>query len=76
MIVFVRLRMIARENLFVQTAIGTAVLTDQDFKDELVLLVGWEAQSRDPRIRTMEAYDAAYDKLYTVLPHCRNCICI
>ena len=26
-----------------------------DFKDELVLLVGWEAQSRDPRIRTMEA---------------------
>jgi hypothetical protein len=25
------------------------------FKDELVLLVGWEAQSRDPRIRTMEA---------------------
>jgi hypothetical protein len=37
-------------------------------------LVGFEADN--PVLRTMGAYDAAYDKLYGALPDCRNCICM
>lgn len=45
-----------------------------EFKPELVKLVGWRAQK--PQLRTSEAYDAAYDALYRLLPDCRNCACI
>jgi hypothetical protein len=45
------------------------------FKSRLVRLVGFDAQSRDPRMRTMEAYDVAYDKIYAALPPCRDCLC-
>jgi hypothetical protein len=45
-------------------------------KDRLCVLVGWERLgSGDPRLKTSEAYDLAYDKLYDVLPACRNCAC-
>jgi len=42
-------------------------------KSRLVELVGWGA--RDPKLRSVEAYDLAYTKVYGVLPDCRNCIC-
>jgi hypothetical protein len=39
-------------------------------KGELVHLVGWSA--RDARLRTSEAYDLAYSKIYNALPDCRH----
>jgi hypothetical protein len=42
-------------------------------KDELVMLVGWEASN--PELESSEAYDVAYDKVYKALPDCRNCGC-
>lgn len=44
------------------------------FKDRLIKLVGWYAN--DPRLKTSEAYDVAYRKIYDVLPACRNCNCL
>jgi hypothetical protein len=29
----------------------------------------------DPRLRTSEAYDVAYETIYNALPDCRNCGC-
>lgn len=40
-------------------------------KDKLCRLVGYEAQN--PRLRTEDAYDVAYDHIYAALPDCRNC---
>jgi hypothetical protein len=34
-------------------------------KDQLGLLVGWEAISTDPRITTPQAYDAVYQAFYS-----------
>ncbi len=45
-------------------------------KPRLVRLVGWGAQSRDPVLRSCEAYDVAYETLYELLPDCRNCGCV
>jgi hypothetical protein len=47
---------------------------DGGLKQELIRLVGWEAQ--DPNLRTEAAYDFAYDYLYSLLPPCRNCQCL
>lgn len=44
------------------------------FKPRLLQLVGWEV--KDPRLKTQEAYDTAYEKIYDALPNCRNCWCI
>jgi hypothetical protein len=46
------------------------------FKEPMSRLVGFNAASTDPRIRTMKAYNTAYDKLYQALPDCRNCCCM
>lgn len=46
------------------------------YKNELTALVGWDAKSENPRIKTSQAYDTAYRKLYAVLPNCRNCNCL
>lgn len=43
------------------------------FKEPMHSLVGWEA--RNAELRTMEAYDLVYEKLYSALPDCRNCSC-
>lgn len=43
------------------------------FKDRLNKLVGWEA--KDERLKSSEAYDLAYEKIYDSLPPCRNCLC-
>lgn len=40
----------------------------------LVQLVGW--CSPHPELRTCEAYDVAYQHIYSLLPDCRNCRCI
>lgn len=42
-------------------------------KQELLQLVGWGAKNR--KLRTSDAYDVAYDYLYSLLPPCRNCFC-
>lgn len=39
-------------------------------------LVGWEARGEDPILHTPEAYDLVYDRLYALLPDCRNCGCL
>jgi hypothetical protein len=45
-------------------------------KPRLMCLVGWEAEKWGvARLRTTEAYDLAYDTLYTLLPDCRSCRC-
>jgi hypothetical protein len=46
------------------------------FKPRLYELAGWGAKSAPDLLRTMEAYDLAYDKLYAALPNCRNCNCM
>ena len=40
-------------------------------------LVGYstEPKQKDARLRSMEAHDIAYQKLYSALPGCRNCNC-
>lgn len=44
------------------------------FKPRLERLVGFEAANK--KLRTMQAYDCAYEKLYSALPECRNCNCL
>ncbi len=44
-------------------------------KRKLVRLVGFRAQSPDPVIRSMAAYDVAYQTLYALLPDCWGCDC-
>jgi hypothetical protein len=46
------------------------------FKPELTILVGWFSKHPEPQVRSQEAYDAAYQHLYQLLPDCRNCACI
>jgi hypothetical protein len=40
-------------------------------KPRLCELVGWDA--KHPALRTIQAYDLAYDYLYDRLPDCRDC---
>lgn len=50
---------------------------DKKFKERMSKLVGWEASSNFPEfMRSEEAYDIAYHKLYRSLPDCRNCHCL
>lgn len=44
------------------------------YKPRLCLLVGWEA--RNPELRNMRDYDAAYQSLYDLLPNCNGCFCL
>jgi hypothetical protein len=49
----------------------------QGFKPKLVRMVGWLApKDAPPALRTIEAYDVAYDHLYELLPNCRRCACL
>jgi hypothetical protein len=45
-------------------------------KGRLCQLVGWDADTDDPILRTPEAYDLAYDTIYDALPPCRHCGCL
>jgi hypothetical protein len=46
-----------------------------NLKPTFVRLVGFQARGEDARLRTMEAYDLAYQTLYAALPDCRDCGC-
>lgn len=39
-------------------------------------MVGWHAKSLATSMRTPEAYDAAFEFLFALLPDCRGCSCI
>jgi hypothetical protein len=43
-------------------------------KRKLTRLVGWQAEIDE--LRNSDAYDVAYDHLYSLLPPCRNCSCL
>ena len=43
-------------------------------KPQLVALVGFRAHA--PRLRSMAAYDLAFEKLYGAMPPCRGCACL
>jgi hypothetical protein len=43
-------------------------------KQRMFYLVGFHAAK--PELRTMAAYDVAYNKLYSALPDCRDCLCL
>ena len=45
------------------------------YKPRLVELVGMCARSDDPALRTSDAYDLAYRRLYDLLPDCQQCAC-
>jgi len=47
---------------------------DRGIKMDLIYLVGWYAQK--PELKTMRAYDTAYQHIYHLLPDCLNCACI
>lgn len=47
-----------------------------EYKQEICDLVGWQAKSNNPIIKTSKAYDIAYDKIYAVLPPCKDCNCM
>lgn len=49
---------------------------DASLKRQVSKLVGWYADPfRHSDLRTQEAYDVVYDRIYNALPDCRNCRC-
>lgn len=46
------------------------------FELRLKELVGGRAKSDDPLLRSQEAYELSYHRLYGLLPNCRDCICV
>ncbi len=42
-------------------------------RDKVRALAGWSA--RNPTLRSQSAYTIAYEKLYALLPDCRDCSC-
>lgn len=48
----------------------------QDLKPRIMSLVGWEAKTKNPELRSSEAYDAVSDYLFNLLPDCRDCWCL
>ena len=51
------------------------VAWDYGLKGTVEDLVGWDAETRDPVLRTNVAYDLVYQTVYKALPNCRNCAC-
>lgn len=45
-------------------------------KWRLSKLVGHYADTIDPVLRTSEAYDVVYERIYEALPDCRGCTCL
>jgi hypothetical protein len=52
------------------------ILWHARFKPQLTFLVGFRCRSEDPVMRTMQAYDVAFAKIYEALPACRGCACL
>lgn len=46
------------------------------FKPRMKNLVGWTCFRKNPALRSSQAYDVAYEKLYGLLPACRDCGCV
>ena len=46
------------------------------YDERMGWLVGWYATKANPRLRTSDAYDLAFEKLYNALPDCRDCNCV
>ena len=46
----------------------------RDFEDRFNRLVGWH--SWNPQLRTEEAYNTAFRRLYALMPGCRDCTCL
>jgi hypothetical protein len=44
---------------------------EQGFKGRVSKLAGFDAAN--PKLRGMDAYSIAYEKIYKALPDCRNC---
>jgi hypothetical protein len=53
---------------------ANAVWYGDGFRKRCIRLVGWKSDK--PILRTQQAYDLVYDKLYSALPDCRNCACL
>ena len=45
-------------------------------KERLCRLVGWSVRRRGAKLAPSLAYDICYQRIYDVLPPCRNCCCI
>jgi len=48
---------------------------DRGLRASIIGLVGWFSAG-PTELRTMDAYDVAYQHVYHLLPDCRNCACI
>jgi hypothetical protein len=48
----------------------------RQLKARLTWLVGFRAHGDDPRLRSMAAYDIAFETVYGALPPCRGCGCL
>jgi hypothetical protein len=46
----------------------------RQMKARLTHLVGFQAS--DPELRSMGAYDVAFEKIYGAMPACRGCACV
>jgi hypothetical protein len=49
---------------------------DGGLRNRMKALVGFEAPTAPPMLRTTQAYDVAYKTLYEALPPCRDCCCM
>lgn len=52
------------------------MLWHRRYKARLAWLVGFRTHSDDMRLRTMAAYDVAFEKIYGAMPACRGCACV
>lgn len=49
----------------------------QQVKPNLVELVGWCRRTDGPEeLKSREAYNLVYEKLYSLLPPCQDCLCV
>ena len=64
-----------RKPSFCANAVWYGGYREEGFKGRFKRLIGWTSSQTDPRLRSMDAYQVAYAKLYAALPDCRNCNC-
>lgn len=63
---------------------GSGRFWTYQFRKRLTFLVGWyrspgrqePTSETEAVLRSVEAFDCAYDHLYHLLPDCRNCSCL
>jgi hypothetical protein len=52
---------------------GGGAFYDRGLKPRLIKLAGWEAENT--LLKSSDAYDVAYEYIYSQLPNCRGCGC-